>query len=441
MASNQIPGSVLRLLETPLPQLRLARRVTFKLPPPKKEERKARPSRSSDDSVRIRYCGSPPPDWSGFECLSPSSEDSFLLDPPFGYPSVIPGELSGAALVLEAGPDMKHLMRRYRERLNRKVPRTTEGEPPHRASFVFRQSPEDREASEFRDVRSTHPALLRAAEVCVTRIPGKEQWYWVVHEPVGLPHYTHAADHPVHVWPNAVNNGKTQDLGLWKDQSLDPRRFLSPSELDSVRASFPPQIMGIRVFMSGCVVALFNRHDDMAEAYKLACPARMANFEVKYAQRLGIPSDDRIRTSQWLAKMVPWMVNSPLPERTNLSVEPEPSAIAAAMEGEVVYHVSKGEIKHSIVEGVEYVWDGNTCRQTVSLIWRRTVKTLGDEYAAIRAVNDLGALHDTLCGLGENGRKLLPLCRWTFRVPMVFTPPVDTGVDPHCCGGILATSE
>jgi hypothetical protein len=118
--------------------------------------------------------------------------------------------------------------------------------------------------------------------------------------------------------------------------------------------------MGIRIFLSGCVVALFNDYENMVKGYKRGCPSRIANFDVKYARRLGV-LDSPTQTPAWLATMLPWTLRASESEVTKPSAELEASAVTAAMEGQVVYHVFKGEVKHSIVEGVEYVRDMNTC--------------------------------------------------------------------------------
>lgn len=58
---------------------------------------------------------------------------------------------------------------------------------------------------------------------------------------------------------------------------INPRRFLTPEDLDSIRDMFP-QAAGVEVLIVGYIIILFRGASDVEEAYQCAWPLELAGL-------------------------------------------------------------------------------------------------------------------------------------------------------------------
>lgn len=120
-------------------------------------------------------------------------------------------------------------------------------------------------------IRTHHPSLRNIDFVWLVE-ESTDKWIWVI-RPSSSPKMaigTHAGGLEIHVQPRGCIERTTT---IWPKLQpdplsvvLNPRKFLSQDDLHLLREMFPCAL-GVRVFVSGCMVILFKSRDDVENSW------------------------------------------------------------------------------------------------------------------------------------------------------------------------------
>ncbi|KAJ5219749.1 hypothetical protein N7468_008953 [Penicillium chermesinum] len=160
--------------------------------------------------------------------------------------------------------------------------------------------PEDKEL-----IRSHHRSLAPCPFVYEATEPdGKE--IWVVSIPPKTPVYdTHAGGREIHIYPeyllpqlSQVYSGSREDP---LPRQINPRRFLTASDLDLLRRFFPSAI-GARVLISGFMIVLFRDRKHMKASWLEGCVPSFGLLRLGYDIAEHFPTETGPRSGNAVAK-------------------------------------------------------------------------------------------------------------------------------------------
>lgn len=142
-------------------------------------------------------------------------------------------------------------------------------------------------ASNEQLIRTYHPSLSQIDGVWVVQ-ESIEKSIWVVNPgPKGIAIATHAGGREIHFLPSGGISMKTTTCYpriQWDPifADLNPRRFLSQSDLNKLRDMFPSAV-GARVFISGFIVVLFKNRADIEESWEVdGYASQFGNLRLTY---------------------------------------------------------------------------------------------------------------------------------------------------------------
>ncbi|KAJ5296954.1 uncharacterized protein N7443_007847 [Penicillium atrosanguineum] len=136
-------------------------------------------------------------------------------------------------------------------------------------------------------VRSYHPSLSSRERVWVSE-SGFGETVWLVDSPILGRESVYAGGRPIHYLPG--DHYEYIPLGILTPRSPDkynqhfaryinPRRFLRPADLDSLRELFP-EAVGAEVLLAGFLVVLFENMQHVHDAYSEVWPLELAGLRV-----------------------------------------------------------------------------------------------------------------------------------------------------------------
>lgn len=143
-------------------------------------------------------------------------------------------------------------------------------------------------------LRTYHRSLAPCAFVYeATEADGKK--IWVVSIGPTVPVYdTHAGGREIHIHPeyllpqlSQVYNGSRKDP---RRRRINPRRFLSHTDLDLLRRFFPSAI-GARVLISGFIIVLFRNHKDIEASWLEGCVQTFGLLRLGYDIAVHYPTE------------------------------------------------------------------------------------------------------------------------------------------------------
>lgn len=143
-------------------------------------------------------------------------------------------------------------------------------------------------------IRTHHRSLAPCPFVYeATETDGKR--IWVVSIPPTVPIYdTHAGEREIHVYPeyllpqlSQVYNGSRSDP---LRRQINPRRFLTASDLHLLRRFFPLSI-GVRVLISGFIIVLFRHRKSMKASWLEGCVPSFGLLRLGYDIAVHYPTE------------------------------------------------------------------------------------------------------------------------------------------------------
>ena len=143
-------------------------------------------------------------------------------------------------------------------------------------------------------IRTHHRSLAPCPFVYeATESDGKK--IWVVSIPPKVPIFdTHAGGREIHIYPeyllpqlSQVYYGSRKDPLRWQ---INPRRFLTASDLDLLRRFFPSAI-GARVLISGFIIVLFRHRKAMKASWLEGCVPSFGLLRLGYDIAVHYPTE------------------------------------------------------------------------------------------------------------------------------------------------------
>lgn len=143
----------------------------------------------------------------------------------------------------------------------------------------------DKENEQF--VRDHHPSLSSQAGVYVAESVFGEP-VWLVGSPLTASQSVYAGGRPIHYFPGDhfldIPDGILPPRSPDKynehfDRYINPRRFLTPADLDSLRELFP-EAVGVHVLIAGFLIILFEDKRHVQDAYSEVWPLELAGLRV-----------------------------------------------------------------------------------------------------------------------------------------------------------------
>ncbi|KAK9851052.1 hypothetical protein MYU51_011245 [Penicillium brevicompactum] len=136
-------------------------------------------------------------------------------------------------------------------------------------------------------VRSRHPSL-RQRNVWVTQ-PEFGQVFWFVDSPLDSSKSVYAGGRPIHYFPGRydayisrrVSKPYGDGRNWYPTRNINPRRFLRPAQLESVRNAFPKAI-GVEIRVAGFMVVLYEHMKYVRLRYRHNWPLWFAGLRVEY---------------------------------------------------------------------------------------------------------------------------------------------------------------
>ena len=111
---------------------------------------------------------------------------------------------------------------------------------------------------------------------------------WLVCSPLAASQSVYAGGRPIHYYPGDY----TLDTGYGPhtfrspekynehfDRNINPRRFLTPADLDSLRELFP-EAVGVHLLIAGFLIILFEEKRHVYDAYHNVWPLELAGLQV-----------------------------------------------------------------------------------------------------------------------------------------------------------------
>ncbi|KAL3471811.1 hypothetical protein BJX99DRAFT_19516 [Aspergillus californicus] len=136
-------------------------------------------------------------------------------------------------------------------------------------------------------VRSYHPTLSIRERVWVCTSSFGEP-VWVIDIPITGLETVHAGGRPIHYYPadwmeyiprGILTPRSPEKYNAHFDRYINPRRFLRPADLDSIRELFP-EAVGAEVFIAGFIIVLFSKPQCVQDAYSEIWPLELAGLRV-----------------------------------------------------------------------------------------------------------------------------------------------------------------
>lgn len=112
---------------------------------------------------------------------------------------------------------------------------------------------------------------------------------WVIGSPLSASQSVYAGGRPIHYYPgdysqfiryDPIRSTQLSDrYNQHFNRYINPRRFLSPADLDSLRELFP-EAVGAHLLISGFLIILFKEIDHVRHAYNEIWPLELAGLRV-----------------------------------------------------------------------------------------------------------------------------------------------------------------
>lgn len=134
-------------------------------------------------------------------------------------------------------------------------------------------------------VRSTHPSLKGCHEVSVVEGGQVDRPVWLVNaSDAHRIESTHAAGREIHILPKHFSRPLSYSHVPVRDTSvvtIDPRAFLSPQVIISIREAFPGSL-GVQIILSGWILILFPDKKSLEDCWAKGTPDEVGNLRVGY---------------------------------------------------------------------------------------------------------------------------------------------------------------
>ncbi|KAJ5394289.1 uncharacterized protein N7487_011930 [Penicillium crustosum] len=136
-------------------------------------------------------------------------------------------------------------------------------------------------------VRDHHPSLSSQASVFVAESVSGEP-VWLIGSPLTASQSVYAGGRPIHYFPgdhfldipSGILTPRSPDkYNEHFDRYINPRRFLTPADLDSLRELFP-EAVGVHVLIAGFLIILFADKRHVHDAYSEVWPLELAGLRV-----------------------------------------------------------------------------------------------------------------------------------------------------------------
>lgn len=136
-------------------------------------------------------------------------------------------------------------------------------------------------------VRTHHPSLSSQEDVFVSESVFGEP-VWLVCSPLAASQSVYAGGRPIHYYPGDYTLETSYDLITPRspekynqhfDRFINPRRFLTPADLDSLRELFP-EAVGVHLLIAGFLIILFEEKRHVHDAYNDVWPLELAGLQV-----------------------------------------------------------------------------------------------------------------------------------------------------------------
>lgn len=139
-------------------------------------------------------------------------------------------------------------------------------------------------------VRTHHPSLSSQVDVRVSESVFGEP-VWLVLSPLAASQSVYAGGRPIHYFPGdytlctsygllgPLTPRSPEKYNQHFDRYINPRRFLTPSDLDSLRELFP-EAVGVHLLIAGFLVILFEEERHVQDACNDAWPLELASLQV-----------------------------------------------------------------------------------------------------------------------------------------------------------------
>ncbi|CAG8939211.1 unnamed protein product [Penicillium salamii] len=146
----------------------------------------------------------------------------------------------------------------------------------------------DKENEQF--VRTHHPSLSSQEGVRVSESAFGEP-VWLVLSPLAASQSVYAGGRPIHYFPGdyAIDTSygpfgpliprTPEKYNEHFDRYINPRRFLTPADLDSLRELFP-EAVGVHLLIAGFLVILFEEERHVLDACNTVWPLELAGLQV-----------------------------------------------------------------------------------------------------------------------------------------------------------------
>jgi hypothetical protein len=134
-------------------------------------------------------------------------------------------------------------------------------------------------------VRDYHPSLSSQAGVSVAESVFGEP-VWLVGSPIAPSQSVYAGGRPIHYFPGdqflgipgGILTPRSPDrYNEHFDRYINPRRFLTTADLDSLRELFP-EAVGVHLLIAGFLIVLFEEEQHVYDAYNEAWPLELERF-------------------------------------------------------------------------------------------------------------------------------------------------------------------
>lgn len=136
-------------------------------------------------------------------------------------------------------------------------------------------------------MRSRHPTLSSRERVWVSTSSFGEP-VWLIDSPITGSESVYAGGRPIHYFPGdyfeyiptGILTPRSPDkFNQHFDRYINPRRFLRPADLDSLRELFP-EAVGVEVMIAGFMIILFENVQHLQDAYREVWPLELAGLRV-----------------------------------------------------------------------------------------------------------------------------------------------------------------
>ncbi|KAJ5435490.1 hypothetical protein N7445_006375 [Penicillium cf. griseofulvum] len=139
-------------------------------------------------------------------------------------------------------------------------------------------------------VRTYHPSLSSQEDVCVSESVFGEP-VWLVLSPLAASQSVYAGGRPIHYFPGyytvdtsygpfgPLTPRSPEKYNQHFDRYINPRRFLTPADLDSLRELFP-EAVSIYLLIAGFLIILFEEERHVQDTCNKAWPLELAGLQV-----------------------------------------------------------------------------------------------------------------------------------------------------------------